>query len=99
MNTPQEEGTETSRTAEGSLPAEEIADQLRDFSASARLLSDKRQDFLKKYPQKWVSVYRGETVAHADTIEDLMDEMEKAGIPASNAVIRFIDEKRATMIL
>ncbi|MGB6895003.1 MAG: DUF5678 domain-containing protein [Dehalococcoidia bacterium] len=52
-----------------------------------------------KYPNRWVAVYEGELVAVADTVERLLEDIERKGLPVRKAVIDFIAEKRANFIL
>lgn len=79
--------------------AEEVHIGLREFNNRVRALDDQRVQLTEKYPNKWIAVYNGEVGAIAESIEDLLEEMDRLGIPRKGAVIDFMDTERRTMTL
>ena len=77
----------------------EIADELREFSATARVFSDEKQDLINKYPSKWIGVYKSEVVGASTHLNVLMSQLAKKNIPASDTVLRFISKTQRTLIL
>ncbi|MDE0148755.1 MAG: hypothetical protein OXM58_10320 [Rhodospirillaceae bacterium] len=78
---------------------ERIAFELRDFSNSARLLSEQWERLAEKHPMEWVCFHRGKISAHSESLDALMEEMRNLGIPSDRAVIRFIDKEPKILIL
>lgn len=78
---------------------ERIALELREFSNSARLLSEQWERLAEKHPMEWVCFHRGKVSAHSESLDSLMEEMRNLGIPSDRAVIRFIDKNQKTLIL
>ena len=81
-----------------SLDADEVAKDLVDFEESAQALSAD-SSMAETYDQKWVGVHGGKVVASNDDLDALMKELDARNIPASNAVVRFIERERRTLIL
>ena len=82
----------------GSTP-EEVATDLREFSETARVLSDEQENLIGNYPLQWVGIYKGEVSASSRTLTLLMDSLERQGIPANKTIVRFIEKNQSTMIL
>lgn len=78
---------------------EAVALELSEFSASAQLLSDQREKLVDKHLLEWVCVHRGKVSASSKSLDALMREMKEQGIPANNAIVRFIDDKQKTLII
>lgn len=81
-----------------SLEAATMAEDLIDFDESARKLSEDRS-LADRYDQQWVAVYGGEIAASAADMDELLRQLSEACVPASKAVIRFIERKERTLIL
>ena len=78
---------------------ERIALELREFSESARLLSEQWERLAETHPMEWVCFHRGKVSAHSESLDALMEDMRNRGITANRAVIRFIDKEQKTLIL
>ena len=79
--------------------AQEVRIGLREFTNRVRALDAKRVQLTEKYPNKWIAMYNGEIGVIADSLEYLLEEMDRLGIPRKEAVIEFMDTERRTMIL
>ena len=79
--------------------AQEVYIGLREFTDRVRAFDAQRVQLTKKYPNKWIAMHDGEIGAIADSLEDLLKEMDRLGIPRKGAVIEFMDTERGTMIL
>lgn len=78
---------------------ERIAFELREFSESAQLLSERWERLAEEHPMEWVCFHRGEVSASSKSLDGLMAAMKERGIPANRAAVRFIDKKQKTLIL
>jgi hypothetical protein len=78
---------------------EEIANELKAFAKTARVLSSNHPRLINTYPRQWVGLYRGRVAAHATTLPALMKRLSRANIPSEKAIIRYIDNDPRTLIL
>ena len=78
---------------------EKVASDLRDFSQTATALSDEQEALLAAHPLQWVCIYKGQVSANSGTLPALMEKLEQQGIPAGNAIVRFIEKSPTTLIL
>ncbi len=78
---------------------DEVATDLRAFSETARVLSDEQKNLIGSHPLQWVGIYEGKVSASSRTLTSLMDSLERQGIPANKAIIRFIEKNQSTLIL
>ena len=72
---------------------------LRDFTRRVHALDAKRAHLTKQYPNKWIAMDDGEIGVIADSLECLLEELQRLGIPRKGAVIEFMDTEHRTMIL
>ena len=62
-------------------------------------LENHQEDWRKKYPGRWVAVYREEFVAAVDDYVQLEKILKEKGIPPEKAVRRFLSTKIRPVIL
>ena len=77
----------------------EIQRALRDFSASAQLLSSDQPRLIDDYEHKWVGVYKGQIAVVADTLDELNEQIARKHLPAGETLVRYIDREEKTLIL
>lgn len=77
----------------------EIGRAIRAFSANAKSFSLSRDEALEKYKDKWIAAHKGNVVAVADTMVELMRIVESKDIPANEILYRHIDSKEKVLIL
>ncbi len=79
--------------------SEQIAKELREFSATAQLLSDGEQRLINDHPLQWVGLYKSEVQCASTNLKTLMEQLAEKDIPASETIVRFIDKTQRTLIL
>ncbi len=79
--------------------AEEIAESLIRFRDATRILSNERPRLIEQYPDQWVAVHARRVVAHGDTIESVLAEVDAQGIARSDVIVRLIETSRRTLVL
>ena len=82
--------------AAGTEPQRGVLDQ---FTADALFVDSHRQDLLRRYPDQWIAVHQGEVVATAGEIEDLLGQVERAGLPAGHVYREFQSSDDELLIL
>lgn len=78
---------------------QEIADLLREFTESARILSSDHPRLIDEYPDKYVALARSGVVADADSHDELLAKLDRAGISRDGVIIRLIERVPRTLIL
>ncbi len=76
-----------------------MAESLRAFQRSARVLSDSHPRLIDEYPDKWVAVTDSTVKAHGDTLEQVLAQIDAQGVPRADVIVRFIERKQRTLIL
>lgn len=82
----------------GATP-KKIDRELRVFTRTARLLSSKHSRLIDKYPDRWVGIYHGRVRASAKSADAVVSQLERQGVPANEAIIRYIDTSGRKLIL
>lgn len=77
---------------------EHEATELERFRRVAKTLSEDHPRFIDEYPQKWVAVADG-TVVTADTLDELLAEVDRRAIPRERLMVRFIDRDERVLVL
>lgn len=77
----------------------DTARSLRKFHRAARVLSDNQPGLIDQYPDQWVAVSDGAVVAHGDDLNRVLRQVDRAGIPRSDIIVRFLERTQRTLIL
>ncbi|HEX2526589.1 MAG TPA: hypothetical protein VHL31_09885 [Geminicoccus sp.] len=77
----------------------EIARQIEEYRQAASVLSSNHPRLINTHPMQWIAVYRGRVAASATDMKSLMTKLKEEDIPASEAIVRFIDTEERTLIL
>lgn len=76
-----------------------IARSLRAFERSARVLSDDHPRLIDEYPDRWVAVADRTVMAHGDTLEQVLEQIDAQGISRADVIVRFMERTQRTLIL
>jgi hypothetical protein len=77
----------------------QVARELADFSQTARVLSSDHPRLIDEHPDQWVALYQGRVETFGKTLEELIAELEKKGLPRNDVIVRYIDREEKTLIL
>ena len=77
----------------------DIDRELQRFRRSARTLSSNHPRLIDRYQKKWVAVYDGKPRAQGRTLQSVLQQLEKKGLPREHIIVRYIDRNQRTMIL
>ena len=72
---------------------------LRGFRARRHTLDERHDELVLKYPDRWVALTSNGTLIAADTVTDLVDQMERKGLTSNDAAVRFMATIPKHMIL
>jgi hypothetical protein len=78
---------------------EEIQQSLERFRADAMWLSQHREELLKKYPERWIAVYKKDVVATAKSPKQLFRKVEQKGIRPGKVVHDYLTEEEFDLIV
>ena len=73
--------------------------ELRAFSRTARVFSSNERSLLKKYPNQWVALYGGKVRVSAKSLDGVLSKIKQQGVPANEALIRYMDTSGRKLIL
>ncbi len=76
-----------------------MAQSLRAFQRSARVLSDSHPRLIDEYPDQWVAVADRTVMAHGDTLEQVLAQLDAENISRADVIVRFIERTQRTLIL
>ena len=79
--------------------ANRIHEELNAFSEQVEHLDSNRKHLLKEFPNKWVAMFESEIIPVSDTLEEVLGEIDKKGIPRSDAVVEFLNTDPQALIL
>ena len=77
----------------------EVVRSLRRFRRSARILSSGQPRLIDMYDKKWVVVYGGKVAAAGRSLSAAMAGADAKKLPRHEAIVRFIERDRRTLIL
>lgn len=72
---------------------------LREFSRRVQAVEAMRADLTNEHPNKWVVINNGDVLVIADSLEDVLKELDDRGIPRKGAVVEFLDTENRNMVL
>lgn len=78
---------------------EAISKSLRSFERAARLLSSNQPRLTDEYPEQWVAVTDSKVLAHGDTLEQVLQQVDTIGVLRSDVIVRYIERNLRTLIL
>ena len=76
---------------------EQVAEELRAFSETAKLLS--QPELYERYKGEWVALYDRRVRAHGASLDNIFQQIDEQGLPRRNTLIRFIDDGTKTLVL
>ncbi|MCY4486474.1 MAG: hypothetical protein OXF11_05080 [Deltaproteobacteria bacterium] len=76
----------------------DILEKLRAFRARVDRMESQQERLVKSHPDHWVALHSGDFVL-AESLDDLLKMLQGQGVPAAEAVIRFLDSNPKNMIL
>lgn len=78
---------------------QEIRRDLKKFRDDVLLFMAERPNLARKYPGKWVAFHGGKVVGIADSLDDLLVEIDKQGLQRDAVITQFLSKKKLTMVL
>ncbi len=76
-----------------------VAENLKAYRASAKVLSSEQADLIAKYPKRWVAVHKGKVVADAPSLDELLSETDGLKLSREQILVRFIERTTRKLIL
>ena len=64
-----------------------ISSELERFKQDAAFFDEHRDEYHQKWPNQAVAIFNGENVAHADSLDSLMTQLDDLNIPKSRAYV------------
>jgi hypothetical protein len=77
----------------------EMRKRMRKFEEDSDFFFEMETELLAKHPDRWVGVYNKTVLAVEDSLEAVLDELRRLGVPTGQAVIEFLCSNPPKMIL
>ncbi|MCI0441505.1 MAG: DUF5678 domain-containing protein [Chloroflexi bacterium] len=76
-----------------------IHEELVEYSGQVERLEAMREKLTKEHPDMWVAMANNAIVAVADTLKEVLSEIDAQGIPRTEVVVEFLNTKPQSLIL
>ncbi|MDE2836517.1 MAG: DUF5678 domain-containing protein [Chloroflexota bacterium] len=96
---PEQSLTTTTRDPELALDRLDLDMHHLRFCADSEYFNSIWPDVRRKYPDKYVALFRREVVASNAKLERVLEELRDQDLPANHIVIRFVSRNPRRMIL
>ncbi len=70
-----------------------------EFYNRMNALDAKRSQLTEEYPDKWIALHNGEVSVSSDSLEELLGEMDRLGIPRKESIVEFMETERRNLVL
>ena len=77
----------------------QVAQELAKFRETTEILSSNQPRLIDEYAKQWVALYDHKVQANAGTLDELMAEVDSAGLPREHVIVRFVDKDVRTLVL
>jgi len=77
----------------------QVQAEMERFRKDASYYEERREELLKKYPDRWVAIYNEQVVGTAKDLNRLITQLQKKEIPQGRAFVEFVTEKEDLLIL
>jgi hypothetical protein len=67
--------------------------KLEQFNSDVEYFNSHRDELLKKYPESYVAVHRGQIIATTKTVEEIAKAIAKVNTPSDEIVVMFLSTK------
>ncbi len=79
--------------------AERIREDLRRFSRRVDLMDARRAELMELYPDKWVALLDDGRAIAADSLGDVLKELDEQGISRREAVVKLMETSPSVIII
>lgn len=76
-----------------------VDEELQSFRKTALKLSSDAPRMIEKYNGKWVALHSGLVRAHGDSLESVLEIIDKKGFSRKQAVVRYITDEPRKFLL
>ena len=79
--------------------AQELVDGIREYSEIVARMRSERASLMEKYPDRWIAIGKDGVLAVGDSMEDVLEEVERQGVREADVVVEFLDTDPPLLIL
>ena|SRR3989344_311300 len=72
------------------LTPQDLAEQMRQFQRDCRFLSEHKQEWQERHPNRFVAVYDGKVVGWGKDPHRLIQRLRRRAVPVERTVIKFV---------
>ncbi len=91
--------TEERQVVEDLGGARRIHERLREYSKRVARMEGKKRELAKRHPDKWVALADDDLTVVADTLDAVLETLDRKGVSRADAVVEFLSSKPLNFIL
>ena len=76
-----------------------VSRSLRAFQRSERALSNEHSRLINEYLDQWVAVANRTVIAHGESLEQVLADVDATDTPRANVIVRFIERVQRRLVL
>ena len=76
-----------------------LVEGMREYHMVVVRMRAERADLIEKYPDRWVAMGRGGVLAVGDSMNEVLEEVERLGIDSGEIAVEFLDTTPPLLIL
>jgi hypothetical protein len=81
------------------ITPEDLVRESREFRANVKFLIDHRDQLRAEYLDRWIGIAEGSVVAHDETIDEVLDQIDMQGLDRRMAVLEHFPVEEPSLIL
>ena len=78
---------------------QKLAEGMREFHELFVRMRSEQADLMSKYPNKWVAMGRDGVLAVGDSMDEVLDEVDRQDVDRGETVVEFLDTSPPLLIL
>lgn len=73
--------------------------RMREFTKVVHRMREERPALLLRYPNRWVGMAPGDAFTVGDSLEEVIDNFKRRGVPLTSAVVEHMDPDPPVLII
>ena len=78
---------------------QKLAEGMREYHKIVVRMRLEQPELIRKYPDKWVAMGRDGILAIGDSMDEVLEEVERQGVDSGETVVEFLDTSPPLLIL
>ena len=84
---------------QGKSTVTEYQETFQKFKRDVDYYEARREELLKRYPERWIAIRDGEVIVAASSPEEIRDYITEKGLPRDRVLVRHLTTKEDLLVL